>query len=194
MQNQHYSYTNPPITASMIRQMEFCPVIPWINYNLGFYEEHTESMTMGKEDTYANYKEEIARKLSLKKPWRFELYIKDQKTGLSGVIDIVAGNRKLTIVEVKRFRRARRNHFRNQLLVYAYLATKAIAPVERAILVMDQEKVLDIEITKEHIEHVENQIKKLRKILETEQPPTPNKTQKQCQPCQYRKICPYAHI
>ena len=194
MQDPRYSYMDEDrltITPTMFKDMEFCPMIPWINTNLNYRTPLTSSMELGRETIDASYKENIARELDLEKPWRFEVEALDRETGLRGVIDIVAGRKELTIVEVKLYTKTRHQHFRNQLLAYVYLATKTIAPVKRAILVMNKKPIIDIPITSEHIQYIQKQINKLKKIIQTEQPPTPNRTQNHCKPCLYRKICPH---
>ncbi|GAY26345.1 CRISPR-associated protein Cas4 [Desulfurococcaceae archaeon AG1] len=180
------------ISPSMLKQMDFCPAIPWMISKTGWIEPPTESMRSAKEETDASYKERIASSLGLEKPYRIEICLRDRETGLSGCIDIAAGSKRITIVEAKRYRRRRSQHFRTQLLAYAYLANKQIAPVERAILVMEERVELDIPITREHIETIEKKIARLKQILDREDPPPVNRTPRECTPCQYRRICPLA--
>ncbi len=182
------------ISPSMLKQLEFCPAIPWIISKTGWVEPRTASMELAKEEVDASYKEKIAQSLGLEKPYRIEICLRDRETGLSGCIDIATGIKRITIVEVKRYRRRKALHFRTQLLAYAYLANKTIAPVERAVLVVEEKIELDIQITKEHIEAIEAKIARLKKILESDSPPPVNKTPRECIPCQYRKICPLASI
>jgi len=147
-------------------------------------------MEIARGEADARYKEKIAEKLGLPKPWRVEVCLRDPLTGLSGCIDLVAGSKRLAVAEIKLYKRAKKQHIRTQLLAYAYLANKTIAPVERALLVEQGEITLDIPITREHLETIEKKIEKLKKIITREEPPTTNPTEKQCAPCQYRRICP----
>ena len=182
------------ISPSMIKQMEFCPAIPWIISKIGWIEPQTGSMRSAKEEMDASYKERIAASLGLERPYRIEICLRDRETGLSGCIDIAAGSKRLTVVETKRYRRRRSQHFRAQLLAYAYLVNKLIAPVERALLVMDEKVELDIPIAREHIEAIERKIARLKEILDRDSPPSVNTTPRECTPCQYRRICPLAAI
>lgn len=180
------------ISPSMLKQLEFCPAIPWIIAKTGWMEPQTESMRRAREEADASYKEKIAQSLGLEKPYRIEVCLRDRETGLSGCIDIAAGSKRVTVVETKRYRRRKALHFRTQLIAYAYLANKLIAPVERALLVMEEKVELDIPIAKEHLEAIEAKIRRLKTILENENPPPVNKTSRECISCQYRRICPLA--
>jgi CRISPR-associated exonuclease Cas4 len=151
-------------------------------------------MKIAREKADAKYKEEIAEKLGLPKPWKIEACLKDPETGLTGCIDLIAGSKRLTIAEIKLYRRTRKNHVRTQLLAYAYLANKAIAPVERAILIENSEIALDIPITKEHLDSIRKKLEKLKTVINSEEPPTANPSDKQCIPCQYRKTCPLSAV
>lgn len=186
---QYYS-----ISPSMLKQMDYCPAIPWLITKTGWIEPPTDSMKIAREKADAKYKEEIAKKLGLPKPWRIEACLKDRETGLGGCIDLIAGGKRLTIAEIKLYRRTRKNHIRTQLLAYAYLANKTIAPVERAILVEDGEIALDIPITKEHLNSIETKLEKLTKVIGSEEPPTVNPSDRQCISCQYRRVCPLSAI
>lgn len=190
-QNPYRYYS---ISPSMLKQMEYCPAIPWLITKTGWLEPPTNSMKIAREEADANYKEEIAEKLGLPKPWRIEACLKDPETGLAGCIDLIAGSKRLTIAEIKLYRRPRKNHIRTQLLAYAYLANKAIAPVERAILVENSEIALDIPITREHLDSIRKKLEKLKTIIDLEEPPTTNPSDRQCISCQYRKICPLSVI
>lgn len=192
MEQNPYRYSS--ISITMIKQMEYCPAIPWILAKTGWAEPPTDSMKIAKEEANAYYKEEIAEKLGLQKPWRIEACLRDRETGLGGCIDIIAGSKRVTVVEVKLYRRRWRGHIRVQLIAYAYLANKLIAPVERAILVEEGDVVMDIPIAREHLEAIEKKIERLRRIIEEENPPAANPSERQCYACQYRRVCPLAAI
>ncbi len=190
-QNPYRYYS---ISPSMLKQMDYCPAIPWLITKTGWLEPPTDSMKIAREEANANYKEEIAEKLGLPKPWRIEACLKDPETGLTGCIDLIAGSKRLAVAEIKLYRRAKKNHVRTQLLAYAYLANIAVAPVERAILIEAGEVTLDIPITREHVESARRKLEKLRAIISSEEPPTVNPSDRQCLACQYRRICPLAII
>lgn len=190
-QNPYRYYS---ISPSMLKQMEYCPAIPWLIIKTGWIEPPTDSMKIAREEANANYKEEIAEKLGLPKPWKIEACLKDPETGLTGCIDLIAGNKRLTIAEIKLYRRTRKNHIRTQLLAYAYLANKTVAPVERAILIEAGEKTLDIPITREHLDSIRSRLEKLKTIIDSEEPPIVNPSDRQCISCQYRRICPLTGI
>jgi len=187
MKKLFYSDTIP---ATLLRDYIYCPMIPWIKIFYRYEEPATESMLKASIETDANYKEKIAEKYKLPKPWRIEVYLYDKETGLSGVADIIAGEKRAVVAEIKRFKREKYQHQRIQLLIYAYLTNKLIAPVEKAILIHEEKITLEIEITKQHLETIEKTAKRLRETIEKEEPPTTNPDQRKCIACQYRRICP----
>ncbi|BAB67755.1 CRISPR-associated protein Cas4 [Sulfurisphaera tokodaii] len=170
------------VTVSDVKQYHFCKAIPWINYVMGYREPSTFSMEEGKKISY----EEVVKSLNLTTPVKYEVCL--SYNGLSGCIDILAGDRKYTVVEVKAFKRGNFSHFRYQLLAYAYLVRKRLGIVERAILVMEGKKVLEIEPTEEHYRYIENVVKKIEEIVNSEKLPAVNV--EKCDFCQYRRICP----
>ena len=178
------------ISVSDLKDYLFCPSILWIKRFLGYREPATRSMLIASEEIDASYKERVAERLGLPRPWRIEIELRDPETGLVGSIDLVAGSKRVVVAEIKRYKRKRYQHFRTQLLAYAYLANKLIAPVERALLIQEEEIELDIPITKQHLEAIEKILRKIRETIEREEPPPTNKTEKQCTPCQYKRICP----
>ncbi len=177
------------ITPWDIRQYTYCPLIPWIIHHLGITEPPTESMEIGGE-VNAEQKQEIAKKLKLPKPWRIEVWLEDRKLGLHGKIDILAGTKRLIVVEVKKYTRKGIEHYKNQLLAYALLATRKIAPVTKAILVLGN-KTIQYPITHQDLKQAEKLVQKTRKTITSEQPPTTNQNPNKCKTCWYKKYCPH---
>jgi CRISPR-associated exonuclease Cas4 len=173
-------------SISGLKQLDFCPAIPWINEKLGFYEPLTFSMDKGSEINL----EEVSEKLKLPKPRVYEVYVRDKDLGIGGVVDIIAGEKRVTVVEAKSFFRRSFIHFRTQLLVYAYLVNKVYSTVEKALLVMDGKVVLELRLNENYFKAVENKIKRYKKVIESERPPVVNKSFQKCVPCQYKRVCP----
>jgi CRISPR-associated exonuclease Cas4 len=178
------------LTVADLKDYVFCPVIPWIKRFIGYEEPETRSMRIAREETDSSYKERVAEKLNLPKPWRVEVYARDPDTGLVGVVDLVAGEKRVVVAEIKRFSRRRVMHFRTQLLAYAYLINKTMAPVNKAVLVLEERVRLETPVTKQHLETIEKTIKKLKQTLQNEQPPPTNTEKTKCLTCQYRRLCP----
>ncbi len=176
------------VTPWDIRQYTYCPVIPWIIHHLGITEPPTESMEIGGE-LNAEQKEEIARKLRLPKPWRIEVWLEDKELRLHGKIDILAGAKRLIVVEVKRYKRKGIEHYKNQLLAYALLATRQIAPVTKAILVLGEGQI-QYPITLEDLKQIEKLVEKTRKTITSEQSPITNQNPNKCKTCWYKRYCP----
>ncbi|AWR95238.1 CRISPR-associated protein Cas4 [Acidianus brierleyi] len=171
------------IPVTLLKQMDFCEAIPWIIQRMSYQEPDTFSLIKGREINL----NDVAKKLNLENP-KFEVFVSDSI--ISGKVDIIGGKNRLIVVEAKEFHRRSFLHFRTQLLAYAYLVNKEIAPVERAILFMGNKIELDIKLDKTHLEAVENKIQKLKSILDSEDPPVVNRDKKDCISCQYRRICP----
>jgi len=172
------------ISVSELKDFTFCKAIPWIKRKLGWKEPTTISQQLGKKINLR----EITR--DFPDPKYYEVYLKDKKTGISGVVDVIAGN---SVVEVKAFKRRHYSHFRIQLLAYAYLADRNGFRVRDAVLMMNQEVKLRIEVNKEHVNYVEKLAQELAETLEDDSPPTVNQPLAKCKACQYRKVCPVSN-
>jgi len=173
--------TEAKISVTELKDFIFCKAIPWIKRKLGWREPLTISQQLGKK---VNLREVTK---DLPEPKYYEVYLRDKKTGLSGVVDVIAGN---SVVEVKTFQRRYYNHFRLQLLGYAYLAERNGFRVREAMLIMEQKVKLKIEVTKDHINYVEKIVNELVEVLEDDSPPIVNQPSRLCRACQYRRVCP----
>lgn len=183
-----YSYTNF-IHVTDVKQYSYCPAIPWIYSHVASYEPPTPSMEKGVIG--ADEKEEIARQLGLPKPWRIEVHLRSRELGLSGSVDIVAGSRKLVVVEVKRLKRRIRasRHFRVQLMVYALLANQTLGPVREAILYLGGE-IHRYDVTQRDLQEARRLVESTRRAMDSEDPPTPSQPPSKCSYCWFRRFCP----
>jgi len=177
------------ISISLVKQYSYCPVIPWINQVLGYVEDPTPSMDLGRVD--ASYKEEVARELKLPRPWRIEVPLHSINLGVGGVVDIIAGDGRFTVVEVKAFRRSlrRSRHFRDQLMLYALLVNEVLGPVRDAILYMGG-LVYRFTVTQHDLDRMHRLINSVRRIIDSESPPRPKGNARKCGYCWYRRVCP----
>jgi len=171
----------PRISMTDLKDFTLCKAIPWIKRKLNWREPLTVSQQLGKK---VNLREVTK---NLPDPKYYEVYLRDKKTGLSGVVDVIAGE---SVVEVKAFQRKYYNHFRIQLLGYAYLAEKNGFRIREAMLIMEQKVKLKIEVMNDHIEYIENMVNNLVEVLEDDSPPVVNHSTVLCKACQYRKVCP----
>lgn len=177
------------ITPWLIKQMFYCPTIPWIITNVGYEEPLTPSMSLGR-DTKASSKENIANNLGLPHPRLYELYLRSNRYGIVGIIDIVAGRKRLNIVEVKAFKRKSYEHYKAQLMTYALLATDSLSIVHRAYLVLRNE-VLIYQVTHQDLEQARRNIERLWKIIDSPEPPITKQPIQKCKYCKYRNYCPF---
>ena len=175
--------------VSLVKDYTYCPAIPWIREILGYVEPRTPSMETARID--ADAKEAIAEELGLPRPWRIEVPVRGRSLPLSGVVDIIAGERRLTVVEAKAYRRRIEwsRHFRIQLLVYAYLVNEAIGPVREAILYMAG-RAYRIPVTRERLDEARRAAEAALRSLESEEPPRPRQPWRKCGYCWYRRVCP----
>ena len=180
------------ITPWDVKQYVYCPMIPWIIHHVGISEPVTESMEGGgKVDV--EYKEEVARKLRLPRPWRFELELVDHELGVRGKVDIVAGSKRLVVVEVKRYYRRSIEHFQAQLIVYALMVNKLVGPVWKTILVYG-DKVRELPVDDKVLEEARRLVEKTWNTLLGDRPPTVNQVAGKCATCWYRRYCPRARL
>ncbi len=169
--------------VSLLKQLEFCPVLPWILARTGYKEPETVSQRAGREVDL----NKVVQRLDLKGEVLKEVFLRDQRSGLSGIVDLIVRGERVTVVEVKAFKRGSFGHFRLQLLSYAYLAYRTLGRADRAVLWIGDEVGLDIEVREEHLRAVEERLRRLRRVLEREEPPP---VERECGFCQYRRVCP----
>ncbi len=149
-------------------------------------EPMTISMDVGRLDI--NEKEVVANELGLPKPVRYEVYLISRRLGIAGIVDIVAGSKRLVVVEVKKFRRRWFKHFEVQLKFYAYLVTKELAPVTTAILKLNN-YVVKYRVEFEDLKIIEELVNRVREVKESPKPPTVNPDINKCGICWYRRYC-----
>ncbi|GAB6148787.1 CRISPR-associated protein Cas4 [Stetteria hydrogenophila] len=179
------------LTVTDLKDMAYCPVIPWIRWNLGYTEPPTPSMETGRARAGPDYKEAVAEELGLPRPYRLEVPLKSERLGLAGVVDVVAGEPPYTVVEVKAYRRTRGrwSHYRLQLLAYTLLVMDTMGPVREAILYMPGE-AHRIPVNERTVEETLKAIERLRRITEASEPPPVTPTPAKCAYCGYNKVCP----
>ncbi|MEB2837275.1 MAG: CRISPR-associated protein Cas4, partial [Desulfurococcales archaeon] len=191
MRLRSYSYYDRGyLTVTDLKDMEYCPVIPWIKARLGYQEDPTPSMESGRL-VDARRKEEVAEELGLPRPYRVEVPLRSPRLGLSGVVDLIAGEGPYTVLEVKAYKRPRGRwrHYRLQLLAYTLLVMDLLGPVRRAILYMGGE-AWEVPVNERTITETLRAIERLRRILEAEEPPKPSPSPAKCAYCGYNKVCP----
>ena len=189
---QRYTfYEGSLLSVADLKDMAYCPVIPWIKANTGYVEPPTPSMEAGRAAVDAGFKERVAEELGLPRPYRLEVPIKSRRLGLSGVVDVVAGDGPFYVVEVKAYKRPRGRwrHFRLQLLAYALLVMDTMGPVREAILYMGGD-AYKVPVNERTIEETLRALERLKKIVSSEDPPPVTPARAKCAYCGYNKVCP----
>lgn len=184
-------YDGAYISVTELKEMAYCPVIPWIHAHLGYRTDPTPSMESGQQRVDADYKEAVAEELGLPRPYRLEVPLRSPRLGLSGVVDVIAGSGTYTVLEVKAFKRPRGRwrHYRLQLLAYALLVMDTLGPVREAILYMGGE-TLRIPVSERVVQETLKAIERLNVIIRSEDPPRPNIPSAKCTYCWYSRVCP----
>ncbi|MGC9183792.1 CRISPR-associated protein Cas4 [Caldisphaera sp.] len=175
------------IDVTTIKNFSYCQMIPYINLKYNFYEPLTESMGQGKKLKPF----EAANNLKLPKPWKQEVKIIDKELGVSGKVDLIAGENSFQILEVKAFKRKieMSYHFRDQLLVYSYLVNKNIGKVVKAHLYMGGE-TFSFDINSYSLSYAKSLIIKLKELVNKDDPPKIKPVLAKCKSCWYRHVCP----
>lgn len=174
------------VTSWDLKQYIYCPMIPWLRSNYLIQEPVTASMELGRLSI--NDKELIANELNLPKPVRYEVPVVSRRAKAVGVVDIIAGSKRLVVVEVKKYFRRKYTHFEAQLKFYAYLVTKELAPVTTAVLKLGN-RVMKYVVEYEDLIRMEKLISKVREVKESPTPPAANPQPTQCMNCWYRRYC-----
>ncbi len=177
------------LPVTLVKEMVWCSAIPWIVANYGIEPPLTPSMAMGIELQKTMDREGVAEELGLPIPRMFEVYVEDPRLGVYGVIDIVAGRKRLTIVEIKAFRTRRVRHFEAQLYTYALLATRSLGAVYQAMLYSGS-IVKRYSVDSYVLEKARSFVEKLWKVVTSPEPPLVNQDPRKCAYCRYRKLCP----
>lgn len=174
------------VTSWDLKQYTYCPMIPWLRANYLVEEPPSKSMELGSLSI--EEKEVVANELELPKPIRYEVYVVSRKLRAVGIVDIIAGSRRLVVVEVKKYCRRYFKHFETQLKFYTLLVTKEEGPVTTAILKLGS-KILKYRVEYEDLRRLEHLINKVREVKESPSPPAVNPIANQCINCWYRRYC-----
>ena len=183
-------YPEGYVWVTDVKDYIFCPAIAWIKARIGHVEPPTYSMDSGKVRVNAQFKLRVAEELNLPKPWRVEVYVRNPKLGLAGVIDLLAGEGRLVVAEIKAFKRRIQwsRHFRLQLALYALLA-ESLGRVRRAILYMGGD-VYEISVSSNLVEEAKRVLEEYMSLLDSEDPPNARQPEPKCRYCWYRRFCP----
>lgn len=175
-------------SVGLVKEYAYCPLYAWhlLHSKLAEGVEPTPSMEEGKKVELPR----IADALNLPHPRLYEHCIIDEELGLRGCPDIVAGERRRVVMEVKKYPRdARRlGHFMAQARAYAVLVERVMGGVEQYVLVVG-ERVFTRRLLERDLREVEALVARLRRLSASPQPPAP-RVDGRCFYCDYRRFCP----
>ncbi len=176
------------VTPTDVKDYVYCPVIPWLRRALGLVEPPTPSMEEGARVT-ADEKLAEAEALGLPGPHRVEVYLRSGVLPLEGVVDLVAGRKRLRVLEVKRVARPARHHLA-QLKAYALLVETSMGPVEEAILALKNGGAVRLRVTGETLKEAQSLVEAALEAVYSDEPPTASQPEAKCRYCFYRSLCP----
>ncbi len=180
--------TSEYVTSWDVKQYIYCPTIVWIKSVVGVEEPADINMELGKSREYGRT---ALNSLSLPRPLRFEVWVRNPSAGLAGVVDVLAGDGRFEVAEVKAYERRGFEHFRLQLMFYSYLVTVSLGPVTKAHLVLGR-SYRTYPITERSLTEVSRLVRKVRQVRDLERPPpSPYARSSRCLRCWYRRYCPW---
>ncbi|MCS7099435.1 MAG: CRISPR-associated protein Cas4 [Sulfolobales archaeon] len=175
------------VTSADVKEYVYCPAIVWIRHVLNVEEPQDFNMAFGRSKSY---RLDVLERVGVRKPWSFEVFLRNPSKGIAGVVDVVGGSGRFEVVELKAFRRRSFSHFKSQLMFHAYLVSTTMGPVTRAYLVLD-DRVRAYVVNETATRDVERIIEGVRRVRESERPPRASRSWK-CRLCWYRRYCPSA--
>ncbi|MEM4926155.1 MAG: CRISPR-associated protein Cas4 [Thermofilaceae archaeon] len=174
------------ITPWDVKQYVYCPAIPWIARNFGVREPETLSMRLGREERQRRLS--TLEALGLEPPIRLDVEMYSLKLLMAGTADAVAGSRRLTVIEVKAFKRKTLAHFRAQLMAYALLSEECLGPTVKAVL-LAAGRALAFDVDGEALREARRLAARVREVIEGERCPSVERGAR-CLSCWYRRFCP----
>ena len=179
------------LPAILVKEAEWCPVIPWLLANLAVEPPPTPSMLDGIESHRNGLPAAVAKRLGYTNPL-IGIHLESAKLGVYGSIDILAPNEK-ELAEVKKHIKTLGKHHIAQLQTYALLAVDNGYRVRRARIESPQTTVKIVEVNQQTLQEAEKRVERLWSIVENPDPPPANQPREKCLYCRYRRICPYAN-
>ena len=177
------------LPVTLLKEMEWCPVIPWLAVNRGLEPPPTPSMAEGVRAHREGLAERVARALGYRRP-RLNVHLESRELGLYGTLDILAPEER-EVAEAKHAVSRPGRHHRVQLLAYAALATLNGTPVRTARLATPRRQVMAVPVDQYALRAVEDRAARLHEVVENPDPPPVNPDPAKCSYCRYRRQCPY---
>jgi CRISPR-associated exonuclease Cas4 len=179
------------LPVTLVKEAEWCPLIPWLLVNLAVEPPPTPSMHDGVEAHRNGLPALVARRLGYQNPL-LNAHLESKTHGVQGAIDILAAQEK-EVAEVKQHVKRLGKHHIAQLQAYTLLAVDNGYQVRRARIETPHATLKLIDIDHHILQEAEKKIERLWDIVENPDPPYVNQPREKCQYCRYRRICPYAN-
>ncbi|BES81672.1 CRISPR-associated protein Cas4 [Pyrodictium abyssi] len=188
----HPEYTSPrPVTATLVKLHEWCPLLAWLAANTAPGIAPTPSMQQGRRSHAPDELTRIARQLGLQHAM-VQVPLHSTRHNASGTIDILDPETG-TIIEVKATarRRPHRSHLA-QLAVYTLLAAENNLHPRRAAIATPEPRIIaELPIDHHTLQWAEKLIHRTRRTIDNPTPPLANQPPQKCRYCTHRHICPY---
>lgn len=153
-----------------MKQYAYCPVIPWLQANLGVAEPPTDSMRIGREDQEGGIRVSSAR-------------------GATVVDRVKEESGHVVLVERKSYVSRNYSRYVEQALA-SYLVAREKIPRIRRIRIEAPRKVMEIDVSGYLLEEIESLVAVIERKISSEKPPRPGDSGK-CFSCWYKRFCPY---
>lgn len=157
-------------SPTLVKQYAYCPVIGWLQWNLGVVEPPTDSMRIGREDQQGGLRVSSSRGAT----------VLDRVEEESGHV---------VLVERKTYVSRNYSRYVEQTLA-SYLVAREKIPHIRKIRVETPRKTMEIEVSGYLLEEIESLVAAIESKISSEKPPRPGDLSK-CFSCWYKRFCPY---
>jgi CRISPR-associated exonuclease Cas4 len=184
------------LTATDLKQWDYCPRIPFYRYVLPVRPTPTYKMQRGKAVQAAV--EALERRRGFRAyavrdgERRFSVWLQSRRLGLSGKLDLLILTPEACYpVDFKDTEGGVRRNHRLQLAAYALLAEEAFArpAPEGFIYLVPQKEVVRVPVTDADRAEVVQAIGSIRRMIAEQRVPEPTTVRARCEVCEYRNFC-----
>jgi CRISPR-associated exonuclease Cas4 len=186
----------PPLTATDLKQWAYCRRIPYYRYVMPVAFAPTYPMQRGRnveEAVAALERRRGLRRYGLERgERRFGVWLRSQRLGLSGKLDLLVITAKACFpVDFKDTRGGVRANHRMQLAAYSLLAEEAYGRPARAgfIYAIPTRQLIEVPIGRRERQAVVEAMAEVREMVADGLIPEPTPVRARCVACEFRNFC-----
>lgn len=200
------------LTVTDVKQYFFCPRVIYFTYCMPLVRPTTTKMKLGKQSHGREEKLQKRRKLTkyqlIDGKRRFNLHLKSDRLGLSGILDMAIFTRQEAIpVEFKMSTKGLSLNHKYQLAAYAMLLEDELfvrakprvicqGPLRPRRYVrrgfvhyIPTRRVYEVEITPSMRKHIKSALSDIRQMIADEVMPDATRYKKRCLDCEFVRFC-----